>query len=301
MMNLEALRRLAGQDISIDFDEGVLILDFGNNVFKFLTDLEKRECYFKIMDAVDAAPEIKVVLSLAEPNSLNEEVYDGYLINICGTDVGLANLGNSWGFKDNIERAKQLCFHRYTIQRRVASKKILIDGLRGTIVTPFFGETLSADLRYATPDMRFSLMHKKYGLHPSGALAFYLPRYLGQGRATELMLTTDSIEAEQALELGLINAIISPEDFVSECLKLAKKVSVLSLSTIASTKLLSTPYKEELDSYFKAEESLVAYSWQVPSRGYEYEVICRPIEKIQACVASETALMGTTTNGARGG
>jgi len=260
-MDLEALRRLVGQDISIDFDEGVLILDFSNNVFNFLTDLEKRACYFKLMDAVDDAQDIKVVLSLAEPNSLSDEVYDGYLRNICGTDVGPVDLGNSWAFKENIKRARQLCFHRQTIEGRVASKKIHIDGLRGTIVTPFFGETLSADLRYATPDMRFSLIHKKYGLHPSGALAFFLQRYVGQGRAVELMLTTDYIDAEQAMKLGLINGIIPPEDFVSECIKLAKKVSSISLATIESTKLLSTHFKEELDSYFKAEESLVSYSW----------------------------------------
>lgn len=261
MMDLEALRRLAGQDISIDYDEEVLILDYGNNVFNFLTDLDKRECYFKIMDVVNDAPDIKVVLSLAEPDSLNEEVYEGYLRNVCGTDVGLKDLSNSWAFKEKIKRTRQLCFHRYTIERRVASKKIHIDGLRGTIVTPFFGETLSGDLRYATPDMRFSLIHKKYGLHPSGALAFFLPRYVGQGRAIELMLTTDYIDAEQAVELGLINGIFPPEDFVSECIKLAKKVSSLSLATIGSTKLLSTPFKEELDSYFEAEENLTVYTW----------------------------------------
>ena len=260
-MDLEAIRELGGQDISIEFDEGVLILDFGHNVFPFLTDLERREHYFRIMDAADNADDVKVVLSLAEPNSLGDEIYDGYLRKICGTDVGLGNLGDSWGFKENTDRLRQLCFHRYTIERRVASKKIIIDGLRGTIVTPFFGETLSADLRYATPDMRFSLIHKKYGLHPSGALAFFLPKYLGQGKAMELMLTTDSIEAEQALELGLINAILPSEDFVSECIKQAKKIGNTRLSTIQSTKLLSSRYQGELESYFKVEETLVDYSW----------------------------------------
>lgn len=260
-MDIDVLRRLAGQDISIELDAGVLILDFGHNVFPFLTDLEKREHYFKIMDAADNADDVKVVLSLAEPDSLGDEIYDGYLRKICGTDADLGNLGDSWDFKGNTDRLRQLCFHRYTIERRVASKKIIIDGLRGAIVTPFFGGTLSADLRYATPDMRFSLIHKKYGLHPSGALAFFLPRYIGKGRAMELMLTADSIDAEQALELGLINAILPAEDFVSECIKRAKSISGINLSTLESTKLLSTPYRKELEGHFKTEESLVGYSW----------------------------------------
>ena len=259
-MDLEALQRLGGQDILVNYGEGVLILDFGNSVFEFLTDLDRRARYLKIMDIVDKASDIKVVLSLADPNSLGDEAYDGYLRKIFGTDIDLANLGNSWTFKESVGGIRQLCFHRYTIERRVASKKIFVDGLRGTIVTPFFGEALSADLRYATPDMRFSLIHKNYGLHASGGLAFFLPKFIGQGRAAELMLTADYISAEQALELGLINGILSPDDFVPECIKLAKKISSISMSTIISTKVLSTSYKKELESYFETEESLVSYS-----------------------------------------
>lgn len=258
-MDLEVIRQLANHDISIDFNEGVLVLDYGKNVFKFLIEPEKRECYFKIMDIIDDDQDVKVVLTLAGPDSMSEENFYEYLRNVCGTDINLKDLGNSWEFKKNIKRSRQLYFHRYTIERRLASKKIIIDGLRGSVVTPFFGETLSADLRYATPDMRFSLIHKKYGLHPSGGLAFFLPKYIGQGKANELMLTADSIDAEQALELGLINGILSSDDFVSESIKQAKKVSSMSISTIESTKLLSTLYKKELDSYFEAEESLVAY------------------------------------------
>ena len=258
-MDLNTIRLLAGQDISIDFKEGILILDYGKNSFKFLIDPEKRNCYLKIMAVIDDDPEVKVVLTLADPDSLGEENFNQYLRKICGSDVELNDLGNSWAFKKNIDRSRQIYFHHYTIEQRLSSKKIIIDGLRGSVVTPFFGETLSADLRYATSDMRFSLVHKKYGLYPNGGLAFFLPRYVGQGKASELMLTSDSIDAEQALELGLITAILPSDDFVLECIKQAKKISSMNRSTIESTKLLSTLYKKELDSYFEAEKSLVAY------------------------------------------
>ena len=94
-MDLEALQRLGGQDILVNYGEGVLILDFGNSVFEFLTDLDRRARYLKIMDIVDKASDIKVVLSLADPKSLGDEAYDGYLRKIFGTDIDLADLGNS--------------------------------------------------------------------------------------------------------------------------------------------------------------------------------------------------------------
>ena len=260
-MELDVLHQLAGQDISIDFDEAVLVLDFGDSAFSFLTDLDKRDRFFQIMDFIDESPEIKIVLSLADSDSLNEEAYYGYLRNIYGKDVGLNNINQSWVYEENVERARQLCFHHYTIMRRLASKKVIVDGLRGTIVTPFFGETLSADLRYATPDMRFSLAHKKYGLPPGGALPYFLPRYIGQGKAKEIMLTSDYINAEQAMELGLINGIVSPEDFVAECMKLLRSIGNLSMTTITSARLFSRPLKNDLESYFEAEEKILSGSW----------------------------------------
>jgi len=259
-MNIDSLRELTYPSISIEIDDAVLILKFGEDAYDFLTDLDKRNRYFQMMDAVENDEDIKVILTLCEPDSLNEDAYVRFLRRICGTDIALEDIGSSWEFKENTDRIKQLRFHRYAIERRVASKKIIIDGLRGTIVTPFFGETLTADLRYASDGMCFSLAHKKYGLHPAGALAFFLPKYIGQGRAVELMLTADYIDAKQAHELGLINRILPAVDFESQCIELAKEVSRVSMETLTSTKLLLTSYKKELDNYFEAEETLI-HNW----------------------------------------
>jgi len=259
-MNIDSLRELIYPSISIGVDDAVLILKFGGDAYDFLTDLDKRDRYFQMMDAVEKDEDIKVVLTLCEPDSLNEEAYVRFLRGMCGADIEPEGIGSSREFKENIDRIKQLRFHEYAIQRRIATKKILIDGLRGTIVTPFFGQTLAADLRYASDDMCFLLAHKKYGLHPSGALAFFLPKYIGQGRAIELMLTTDYIDAKQAQELGLINYVIPANNFESECIALAKKVSCVPTETLTSTKLLSTTYRKELDDYFKTEETLI-HNW----------------------------------------
>jgi len=264
-MDLELLNSLSRPEFSIDVDDDVMIFRFGEKAFDCLIDLEKRESYFHIMDVIDDDPEIKVILSLVEPDCLNDEAYARYLRKIIGADIDLKDVGDSVVLRGNIERFRQLYFHHYTIMRRVSSNKIIIDGLSGSVVTPFFGEALSADLRFASDDMKFSLAHKKYGLGPSGALAFFLPRYVGQGKAMELLLTADYIDAEQALELGLINRIIPVRDFETQCVTMAKEAGKLSMSTIKSTKLLSSPYERELDKYFEVELTLMRRSSWLPS------------------------------------
>jgi enoyl-CoA hydratase/carnithine racemase len=67
----------------------------------------------------------------------------------------------------------------------------------------------ACDLRFATPDARFAYLFPKVGL--SGAdmgAAWLLPRIVGLGRASELLLTGQFVSAERAEAIGLVNRIV---------------------------------------------------------------------------------------------
>lgn len=238
--------------ISIELDDGVLVIRYGERIFDIFSDLEVRERYIALLDAVDNDPEVKAVLSLNEHGCLGNEPYEKYINKLCGGNKPV-DLETSLEFQENIERTRQLCFHYFTITKRLASKKLIVDGLQGMVVTPFFGESLSADIRLVSDDFCFSLAHKKYGIHPSGGLAFFLPRYVGQGRANEILLTTDVIDAKSALDLGLVSRIFPNENFESSCIRTAKELAKLSPATIETTKKLSFHDEEALHDYFELE------------------------------------------------
>ena len=147
-----------------------------------MTDSEKAERFFKLMSAIEQTPEIKVILSLFEADALGEVAYAQYISSLCGENIELKDLDHNWRFKQKLPRLRQMYFQQDTIKQRIRSKKIIIDCLQGVVVTPFFGETLAADFRFVTEDMLFALSHKKYGLHPSGGLSFFLPRYVGESK-----------------------------------------------------------------------------------------------------------------------
>lgn len=258
MMNSELIAKFTGRDVSIEIDDDIAILRFGKNAINYLIDLSKRDNYFELLDAVNEDPEIKILLRLCEPGSLDETSYREYIKSLSGEGVTLNDLGSSRNFKGSVGRTRQLCFHQYSIMRNLSSKTLMIDGLQGTIVTPFFGQSLSADLRFVSEDMCYSLEHKKYGLHPTGALPFFLPRYIGQGKACEMLLTNENISAKEALEMGLVNRIFPSDQFETECIKAAKEIAQISTPTIETTKLLSFTYANELERYFKTELQLLA-------------------------------------------
>jgi enoyl-CoA hydratase/carnithine racemase len=72
---------------------------------------------------------------------------------------------------------------------------------------------LACDLRFCSQRARFGELFVKRGLMPDGGGTFTLPRLIGLGRALEMMLVGDPIDAEEALRIGLANKVVPAEDF----------------------------------------------------------------------------------------
>ena len=252
-MSLKLIKDFSDDNMSVDIEDAVVIFRLKSNAFNLMTDLDKAGRYFDLMSVIEQTPEIKVIMSIFEPDALGDIAYAQYISNLCGENIELKDLDGNWRFKQKLPRLRQMYFQQDTIRQRVNSKKIFIDCLQGSVVTPFFGESLAADFRFVTEKMQFALSHKKYGLHPSGGLSFFLPRYVGESKAIDLLLNTDTITAKEAEALGLVTRVISPENFASECILAAKQMSQTSLPVIQSTKCLTYRFQDELDSYFNAE------------------------------------------------
>lgn len=83
---------------------------------------------------------------------------------------------------------------------------------------------LASDVRLAVPDARIGFVFVRVGL--SGAdmgAAFLLPRLVGFGRASELLLTGDFIQADEAHRIGIYNRVVEPKKLLAEARALADK------------------------------------------------------------------------------
>lgn len=74
--------------------------------------------------------------------------------------------------------------------------------------------TLAATMRVAGPRADLALCEVGLGLIPGGGGTQRLPRIIGPGRAAELILSTRSVGAREALEIGLVQAVIEEESFL---------------------------------------------------------------------------------------
>jgi enoyl-CoA hydratase/carnithine racemase len=102
---------------------------------------------------------------------------------------------------------------------------------------------LAADFRLLAPNAKFSFLFTRVGL--AGAdmgAAYLLPRLVGLGRATELLVLGDEVSAERAVELGLAGRIA--DDLAGATAELARRLADGPTLAYSTTKLLLT---RELD------------------------------------------------------
>jgi 2-(1,2-epoxy-1,2-dihydrophenyl)acetyl-CoA isomerase len=106
--------------------------------------------------------------------------------------------------------------------------------------------------------MFFSPAHCRHGLHPTGALPFFLPRYVGQGKAAEIILKGEPLGAADALELGLVTEVLPADDFERRCVKALQPWCELPGEVILSSKLLlNHANRIGLKRYFDTEAALL--------------------------------------------
>ena len=90
-----------------------------------------------------------------------------------------------------------------------------------------------ADLRFAAAGAKLTTAHGKLGLPAEYGLSWLLPRLIGLTRANDLLLSSRIILAEEAAEIGLVNAVLPPEELMAHthayASELATKVSPSSM------------------------------------------------------------------------
>lgn len=97
---------------------------------------------------------------------------------------------------------------------------------------------LACDLVIAGESARFNQAFIRVGLSPDCGGTFILPRLIGWRRATELLMTGDVVSAQQALEMGMINAVVADAELMAQAMAMAEKLASAPTAAIGRIKEL---------------------------------------------------------------
>lgn len=103
--------------------------------------------------------------------------------------------------------------------------KPTIAAVRGPAVGAGMDMALLCDMRFAGRSARFSEGYIKVGLVPGDGGSWLLPRLVGAAKALELLLTGDTVEADEALRLGIVNQVHDDEELLDRTREFALRVA----------------------------------------------------------------------------
>jgi enoyl-CoA hydratase/carnithine racemase len=102
-------------------------------------------------------------------------------------------------------------------------RKPIVGIVQGYAVGAGLDLALACDFRFSDPQTRYGAVYVTRGL--GGGSTYLLPKYVGLGRATELLLLGRFIEMEEALRLGLVTEVVPTEQLEARAMALARKLA----------------------------------------------------------------------------
>ncbi len=113
---------------------------------------------------------------------------------------------------------------------------------------------LACDIVLASDDAAFREAFVRIGLTPDCGGTFFLPRAIGEKLATEMFMTGDSLSAERALQIGMINNVVPSANLMSESAKLAVKLAMGPTAAMGRIKkMMNATFSNDLNEQLALE------------------------------------------------
>ena len=177
---------------------------------------------------------------------------------MAGGDVALfhANLPQLPALVEKLARE----LHHAIEALRDAPKPVLAS-VHGAVAGAGVSLLVAADLAIAAADTKITLAYSKIGTSPDGGSTYFLPRMVGMRKALELMLLSDPIDAQAALDIGLVNWVVPSAELATATDKIASRLATGPTLAYGETKaLVNRTFERSLEAQLEAETQAFARS-----------------------------------------
>ncbi len=152
-------------------------------------------------------------------------------------------------------------------------RRPVVAALNGTVAGAGAVIASACDIRVASESAKIAFLFVRVGL--SGAdmgASWLLPRLVGLGQATELLMTGDFIDARRAHEIGLYQRVVAPERLMEDATSLAERLARGPSEALAVTKqALEAEYAMDFEKALEHESRVQARLMQHPNFREAYE------------------------------
>ncbi|MFC9362373.1 crotonase/enoyl-CoA hydratase family protein [Rhodococcus sp. NPDC057014] len=154
------------------------------------------------------------------------------------------------GYRHGIQRIPKALFH---------CEIPTIAAVNGAAIGAGCDLAMMCDLRIASTTAQFAESFVKVGIIPGDGGAWLLPRAIGMARASEMAFTGESIDAQTALEWGMVSSVVEPGKLLDAAHDLAARVAANPPHVLRMTKrLLREGQHQSLESILELSAAMQA-------------------------------------------
>lgn len=193
---------------------------------EIVTDVDVKTNFVDHLKLVNDSPDARGYVQINDSGWDSQNAVDGFVEFILRNDVPHVSRGSYHGMFHDVIAARFRHSIGDILFRMIKLKKPAIAGLQGQISGEYLGLSLAFDSRIATADTTVSFDNARTGLPASPGVTYLMPRYIGLGKTMSLVQRGATIDADEALSLGLISDIVDdPEELENRCVKSIRDVT----------------------------------------------------------------------------
>jgi 2-(1,2-epoxy-1,2-dihydrophenyl)acetyl-CoA isomerase len=140
----------------------------------------------------------------------------------------------------------------------------VIAAVQGSAAGAGLGLVLAADFAIASKSAKFTAAYTAIGLTPDAGGSFLLPRAVGHKRAMEMLITNRVLDAQTALEWGLINQIVDDPLLTDTATALAVRLAAGPAGAYGAVKRLLAESEPGWEAQLDREGRLIAHRAESP-------------------------------------
>ena len=223
-----------------------MLVGMVNELWSFLSDQEK--------------PPSKALVLYPPPGVLSPDSFDkilaAYGMVRSNEPIHLQDPTTRHAMEKNFIREMSIAHRLIEGIRRIDD--FVVAALSGKTVLSLFGPALACDLRVVSEDFVLVNRIPYPSFSPLGALPWFLARILGRAKAWALLAEEKDINAEQALDLGLVDKIVPTEQLKGTSITLAQIGAIRPRTLKQAMSYVDAP----LEQYLEIEKSLFLSSFE---------------------------------------
>ena len=159
----------------------------------------------------------------------------------------------------NVRRGAEVLHQAIIDLRRIPYP--VIAAVNGPAAGAGFSLALACDIRIASEEAFFACAYGRIGASPDGGMTYFLPRVIGPSKALELLLNDPNLDANAALEAGLVSEVVPADALIERANEKARKLAAKAPHYVRMAKrLVAVSLENGIEEHLQLERHGIADS-----------------------------------------